>query len=757
MKLELSDGQRALDLLSGGSIYAVQEGFDLPLPGRDVTYIEPVDGDGRRRIRTKDTNGEGRIQAMISGTSDANFWDNVDNLLELVQSAHRNQGSITYTPPGGTDEITWDLEAITVTGLPQKGQQLATRRGECEIAFETRPYGKLAGTTINLDNSNPQKILSGPIDYATVGGIAGQIEAFAELKLTDISGQNRRQIEIGVQDVFDPSDPEPLLLTAGSMTAAGGTLQLLSGALGTAVPDGTYTQSGTASLAIESVVTSSPIAMLSTGPQKHKGLWKVRARVNASDPDLRVRLAWRTGEGQFTREQWREISKTNTWLDVDLGTIDIPKLGSTNLWEARLEGIGGVGFPSLYIDYVTLIPADKYLRLRGVEVIENAGPIVSGDDFQSHAAGTLNGKTPPLTQGGNWVTAGGSVDFVIESRETNVVTRAGTNDSTAIAGRFAQFGTVDFNDVEISTQLFPYPSVGGTYIDYPGASSGTLGDATGGQAGIVLRYQDTQNHVKVFYTRNAYQRQVSVVRRQAPRYLNPGIPLRDLIAARKGTVEGLDLVWVDVVGQRIETEFNYLSLHLQKVVGGTATDLGRIDYGPVGGNSRTFIGGGERNLKILAGTAGDIEIWEGPRGEDPIRQIAYPGDAQLATGGTLETGRIGLFHSNTRGTADLSEYYSITAQDPSFEGNLQPAIRADNAVEITESSAITLAGTLGEGGPTPIREGQYLQLEPTTRNGNQSRIVVRARRNDNHLGQEDLGIADQVEARIEITPRVTLR
>ena len=299
MKLEISDGQRQIDLLSGGNIYAVQEGFDLPLPGRDLTYIEPVDGDGRRRIRTKDTNGEGRIGAMISGTTDADFWSNVDNLLEIVQSAHSAQGSITYQPPGGSNEITWDLEAITVTGLPQRGQQLSIRRAECEISFETSPYGRLAGTTINLDGNNPEKVLTGPIDYVEVGGIAGQIDAFGDLKLTDTSGQARRHLEIGVQEVFDQNNPEPLLLTAGTMAGAGGTLEAFSGNAGTAsAPADSYTTSGGNSLVIRSAVPTKAVTVLGTGKQPHYGLWKIRARVNCSDQGIRLRLVWRVGEGQ---------------------------------------------------------------------------------------------------------------------------------------------------------------------------------------------------------------------------------------------------------------------------------------------------------------------------------------------------------------------------------------------------------------------------------------------------------------------------
>lgn len=754
MKLELSDGQRSLNLLSGGSIYAVQEGFDLPLPGRDVTYIEPVDGEGRRRIRSKDTNGEGRIQAMISGTTDANFWDNVDNLLELVQSAHRNRGSITYTPPGGSDEITWDLEAVTVTGLPQKGQQLATRRAECEIAFETRPYGKLSPSTINLAGTVAAKTLSGPIDYAEIGGIAGQIEAFADLKLTDTSGQERRHVEIGVQDVFDPADPEPLLLTAGTMAGAGGTLQAFSGVAGTtSAPANAYTTSSGDSYVIRSAVPTQAVTVLGTGKQPHYGLWKVRARVNCTDTGIRFRLVWKVGEGQFTKEQWRLIPRANAWIDLDLGTIDISKLEAGHTWEGRIEAIGQVGYAFASVDFLTLQPADRYLRLRGVQVAESTTSLFAGDDFQVHAAGTLNGKTPPLTPGGNWVSTGGTGDFQITQSASKIVSRAGTADANPISGRYGQFGTAVFSDIEVSADLLPFPNIAGTFIDYPGATSGTLGDFSRGQAGVFLRYVDSSNHIKAFYTRNVYERQVDIA--QSYSITTPavwGTPVTTPLAPLQLITPESTTTYTAIV-RTTTRRFEYLSLHLQKVMGGTVTSLGRVDFGP-GDN----LGGaqGNRRMRILAGTAGDIEVWEGPLGAELSRQITYSGDADLATGGTLDEGTFGLYHANTGATRDTTTYYSIIAQDPSTSA-VEPAIRANNSVEVTHSAAYTLAGTAEVKALTPIREGEYLKLSPATRNQGKSRIVVRARREDPELGSADTGVTDQVEARLEVTPRVTLQ
>ena len=102
MKFLISDDEREIDLVTDANIRLLQDGLDLPIVSRELTYAESADSDGRRRIRSKNQNAEGRVGVTISGTSDSHFWGNVDNLLEIVESCHRNKGSIVYQPPGGT-------------------------------------------------------------------------------------------------------------------------------------------------------------------------------------------------------------------------------------------------------------------------------------------------------------------------------------------------------------------------------------------------------------------------------------------------------------------------------------------------------------------------------------------------------------------------------------------------------------------------------------------------------------------------------
>jgi hypothetical protein len=121
--------------------------------GKELTYAESADSEGRRRIRSKPQNAEGSFSVYIADPTAATFWGWVDNLQELVESAHENKGTITYTPPDGT-QVTFDLQSIQISGMPQRGVELKNHRVEVDVTFECLPYGRLAERALNLRPGN---------------------------------------------------------------------------------------------------------------------------------------------------------------------------------------------------------------------------------------------------------------------------------------------------------------------------------------------------------------------------------------------------------------------------------------------------------------------------------------------------------------------------------------------------------------------------------------------------------------------------
>jgi len=674
MKLVISDNERELDVLSDANIRLLQDGLDLPVVARELTYAESADSDGRRRVRSKNQNAEGRIGLHISGTSDSHFWGKIDNVVELVESAHRNRGSIVYQPPGGT-ALAYDLEAITVTGLPQPGIELRNRRAQAEISFEAKPYGRLASTQLFSGGT-----LSGPIAGTTVESVGGQVMAFGDLELTEASSQTRDFVEIGVQADFDPTNPEPLLLTAGTMSGAVGTLTVVTGTAGTASrPTGAYTTSGGNSYTIRTGLSTTPTACATTSTRTHKGLWKIRARVQPSATNVRVRLAWRVGDAPWTRESWKIINNEDAWYDLDLGTIDIPTLTGTQKFEARIEAASSTGYPNFDVDIVSLIPADRYLRLRGRQISETSSGLTAADDFDSQTAGTLNGKTPPITAGGNWTGSGDSDDFQVYAG--GFVSRYAVSDTVG-TGRFARAGTAVATATDVRCDVGVYTSVS--------------------KAGVFARYVDTSNFLIAYWF-------------------------------------------------TLTTFTAYSLLYLVKRVAGVNTTLG-IWVPPTAFPNN-------HRLNLVAQSDGKVYVNTGDANSETLtNRIYYAGDANLQSGGVLDDGGYGIYHENIGAAAQPADFDNFTVTVPSATSTSdQPVVFSSRKLEVTNEAALTASSDGAYLANTPVREGNYLLLPPATRNGQKSRGVVRARRDDIEEQFEDTGLTDNLTATLSVTPRVLLK
>lgn len=145
--LTLSDGDVSRDLMSYVDTLA---DFTMPAPQRDLTFAESDDAEGRRRVRTRPLNGEGQIPLKITATSTESVWGVADDIQELVESAHREKGTLVYRPSTAASSVTYNLEAITVAEITD--QTMLAAKGWCRmlLSFECQPYGQLASSTVAL-------------------------------------------------------------------------------------------------------------------------------------------------------------------------------------------------------------------------------------------------------------------------------------------------------------------------------------------------------------------------------------------------------------------------------------------------------------------------------------------------------------------------------------------------------------------------------------------------------------------------------
>ena len=341
--IALSDGDRSLELAGLGPTGIWTTEFDPPVPVDENTYADSADSVGRRRIRSKTQNPTGRWKGVISHKTPATFWDWVDNLQEMVTSVHERRGSLVYQPPTGSS-ITYMVESMHISGLPQRGTQLNVGLCEPEIEFETRPYGLLDEVTIFSGVT-----FAGPIAGVTVTGVPGHVPAWGELTLTDSSTQQREHVEVAVQPDFDPANPEVLLIDSGAgLVTSGfeGTSTSRSGQYGSSV--------------IRATLSSTPVVVCSTDARTHKGPWRIRVRIYPSSVNVRMRLSWRVGEGIIEQEPWKSVPGQDAFFDLDLGVIDIepqPVAPDLHRWTGFIEAYAPSGTPTIDVDVVWFLPA----------------------------------------------------------------------------------------------------------------------------------------------------------------------------------------------------------------------------------------------------------------------------------------------------------------------------------------------------------------------------------------------------------------
>ena len=476
---------RSYDFLdTDNSAYVQADGIDLPVVTRDDTFAETSDSEGRSRIRSRATNPEGAFRLYFKGTTDATFWALIDSIQELVEDAHENKGTITYEPDGGV-AVTWDLQSISVTGLPQNGVTLRQHHAATTVSYEVKPYGKLPRIPLVASTA-----LTGPIDDFVLESVPGQVSALGDLTITDTATQSRYFGEIGVQHDCDPDDLEPIQLDAVvDLTALSGSSNTRSGSIATNI--------------LRSALTTSAVAVCSTGDQPHKGKWKIRCRVYPSATDVRVRLAWRVGDGPFSYERWKEVPNSAGWYDLDLGTVNIAELAGTHTWEGRIEARCISGVPTVDVDTVQLLPADTYVKVQGADAADTGtSAYIAVEDFSTLTVGALAGKTPLLAPSGNWSGAGDAVDLTVSSANQKAF-RTEVSDTDLNTGRYARCGTGTLINTTATVDIEV------TFDDGPLFRQSL-------RAGVFLRYTDVNNWLAaVAQYPNGFSGTLKVIKRVA--------------------------------------------------------------------------------------------------------------------------------------------------------------------------------------------------------------------------------------------------
>lgn len=369
---------------------------------------------------------------------------------DKLKKASATPGGIglVWTPKTASTSCTFDVLAGEFTGLPINWTDgWFAKAPTMNLRLVCEPYWRGVETSTSTASSGTT-----PFAALEIPNVPGDISAIGRLVVTDSASQARRHVTWGLQGPATYDAATSLLVESDNLVTSGfvGTQTTATGA---------YDVGGGNTTVTATLIPSQTIAVCGTGNLSHKGLFRVKARVQSTSVDNQFRLSWRSGDGPMTPNPWVSISRTGGWVELDLGEINVPAatLG-TQRWTGQVEVSSAAASPgSVLIDYLMLVPASNGYGVARASYSYLPGVIVGYDQFVGTTVGNaLNARVSPA--GGTWATSGDATDFVFADNFN-----AGAADgiesiirsTTAVetVGRFAILGSTNYTDVQVDARV----------------------------------------------------------------------------------------------------------------------------------------------------------------------------------------------------------------------------------------------------------------------------------------------------------------
>jgi hypothetical protein len=449
-----------------------------------------------------------------------------------------------------------------------------------------------------------------------------------------------------------------LLLDSDSLVTTG-----TAGAQTTAT--GAYDPNASGNNVIQATVGPSMTALASTGSLAHTGTFRVRARLwynGTAVTTAQAAFQWGTTEGQTFLNPVVSFPG-GSWQDVDLGTVTIASvLAGTQGWTGTLLVAlpGTITYQPVIVDYVLLIPATAgYGRVRGT-FSDTIGAVVQADPFTSiTVGGALHARTAPLGSG-TWVTSGvAGNDFAGDKL---------ASPSNGIGQQIVRASTSDASARYAILGSTNYTNVRVAVLAAPWWEAND-------SVGVIARWTDSSNYL-------------------VARWISPTFVIWQVVA---GSTTQLAVRTVNLVTVPAARVWRTINLYVY--------DTGRVV-------AQLFNGGFPSSDQDLV-TAGAA----------PTLLASLEGQSSsLATGGTLATGKPGIYDIKT-GAGNSGHWYDdFTVSIPPAENvALYPSGRT---LEIRHDDVIRQDST-GTYYGRPTYRGTRFLVPPGA-----SRLAVKARRND---------------------------
>lgn len=326
-----------------------------------------------------------------------------------------------------------------------------------------------------------------PLFAFEVPRVPGHVDALADLTLTDVSGQSRQHVEVGLESgsEYDPAVNPPNIIDSDQLVTAG-----LGGAQNTR--SGAFDPLASGNSVVRMTLSNAPLAVCSTGDQSHVGTYKVKARVWGAGIEalkggpVYIRLAWRDGSGPWARNKWATVPALGAFTEVDLDYVTLTKApsGGTQKWEGRIEAYSANPGDTIDVDYIEVLGASRLAKSRAASADPTAAPaaLSAADEF-AQTAGNLDApKAPRIPSGGSWGVANRTAANGYQVTGSGSLVRTAGSDG----GITTPYSSGSF--------AFVGPSLSALAVQADCSFSG-LGGLNVFWYGIIARYTNTSNYV----------------------------------------------------------------------------------------------------------------------------------------------------------------------------------------------------------------------------------------------------------------------
>lgn len=588
---------------------------------------------------------ECRVEFDTQATMDAAL-DLVGDLTAKFQKARRTEGGIvlTWTPPGSSLSCLVYVLDGEFTDIPKSmsGDDAGFYGNAPVVVFRLVCLPFLYDTeetllgTLTFDDPQGELVVT----------IGGDVPAIGRLKITDTDGVPRQWAEWGREAGTDLT--YPLLIDSDDFVTSG-YLGADFGALVTAA------------------VQNSPGVLFSTGPLEHIGPFNLRARLYAATADIRLRMAYRVGDGEWTTNAWVKppVFGAGVFCEMDLGSLLIEKAeAGAQQAEIQIEGktVGMAGDVVIF-DFLRVLPTASHGTVEVSGIARTPRSFAAFDGFdQSAPSDNLTGKSIPT--GASWTNVSGDdgADFVLSpSFFPGHALRGVLADVNLDHGRILTRGTANYTDITASVESF---------------QSTTLGNVP------------------------------SIIYRMGVAYV-VDIDNLFLVCRTPGVGAGSALHYVD-------------TLSVFKRIAGTTTliasapsSLSRYDPGAT---------------EITKDAAGNwtARFYDGSTSGPVLAELSGQAD-DLKTGGALASAKIGLYDAFTASSPVTDRYYDNFAAAVPAES--ESVIYADQSLEISDQD-IRRWDPTGTFYSEPKYRGSQFLLTQEGDEGFSNRIVASAKRRD---------------------------